>query len=415
MDRNSEETAMTMEKPAHHRVPVVRIENIRVHPNADKLAIVDTLGYQTVVGKDQFKPGDLAYFIFPDSVVPQKDEFSFLWEGRVFEGEVPERYRRVKAKKLRKEWSEGLLMPLEHKSYKDYGDGYNQENAGVWRTKWYVATTEVKEGDDISEILGIYHYEPPEPATLPGDCEKGPSYGRRWPHSAKGWFYFLLRKATFNYFDKYGVTDSGRERGPQNGLPIYDVEAYKNHKNIFQNDEEVVITEKIHGSNFRAIWSDGKLFVGSRKLWKKDKSGCVWRKAARHSPWLEQWCHQNPGYAVYAEVVPTQDNFNYGVKPGDAQIHVFDILTPDGTWVDWKTIKTNPQFTAPYLNWVPILDQRYFQENVVKSLADGPSKVLGANHRREGCVIKPIQERQVKNLGRVILKVVSNEFLTNEK
>jgi hypothetical protein len=66
--------------PEHHKVRVVRINEILVHPNADRLAIVKVLGYQVVVGKEDFKVGDLAYFVPPDSVVPERNEFHFLWK-----------------------------------------------------------------------------------------------------------------------------------------------------------------------------------------------------------------------------------------------------------------------------------------------------------------------------------------------
>jgi hypothetical protein len=376
--------------PEHHKVPVVKIDNIQLHSNADKLDIIKVFDYQAVVPKGQFKTGDLGYYIFPDSVVPQTDEFKFLWEGRGFEGEVPVKYRRIKAKKLRGEWSEGLLMPVPDNQVYEVGS-------------------------DLAEFLGITHYEPPEPTNLAADCEKGPSYGRRWPHSFKGWFFFLLRKATFNYFDKYGTTDSGRERGPNSGLPVYDVEALKAHQHAFELGEEVVITEKIHGSNARYVFIDGKMWAGSRKLWKKESSGCIWRKGLQQNPWIETWCRQNPGYAIYGEITPTQDGYNYGNKPGEIRFFVFDVRKPDDTWVDWIELKRDPRYEPVLNNWVPILDERLYQEATVKSLSDGPSKVAGANHRREGIVVKPVFERQLRHLGRVQLKVVSNEFLNSEK
>lgn len=51
-------------------VNVVRVGPVTTHPNADKLELTMVGGYQMVIGKDQFKEGDLAVFIQPDSVVP---------------------------------------------------------------------------------------------------------------------------------------------------------------------------------------------------------------------------------------------------------------------------------------------------------------------------------------------------------
>src|SRR5271157_2398245 len=70
---------MLNEKPLNHQVLIVRIPEPRVHPNADTLELLDILGYQVVAKKGNFKVGDLAVFIQPDSVVPQTAPFRWLW------------------------------------------------------------------------------------------------------------------------------------------------------------------------------------------------------------------------------------------------------------------------------------------------------------------------------------------------
>jgi len=47
-------------------------------------------------------------------------------------------------------------------------------------------------------------------------------------------------------------------------------------------------------------------------------------------------------------------------------------------------------------------------------LADGKTTVPGAKGIREGFVIRPVKERHVRGLGRLILKVVSNSFLEKD-
>src|ERR1700722_12216428 len=100
-----------------HRVNVVRIEEILPHPNADTLGIVYIEGYQCVIKKDAYKVGDLAIYIQPDTIVPDLKPFEFLWAERAFDGPVPEKYRRITVRRFRKEWSEGLLMPVS-----DFGE-----------------------------------------------------------------------------------------------------------------------------------------------------------------------------------------------------------------------------------------------------------------------------------------------------
>ena len=48
----------------------------------------------------------------------------------------------------------------------------------------------------------------------------------------------------------------------------------------------------------------------------------------------------------------------------------------------------------------------------VAAYAEGPSQVPGADHVREGCVIKPASERTHPDLGRVQLKIVGIEYLS---
>lgn len=106
---------------AEHTCDVIRIK-LEPHPNADSLSLVQVGDFQCAVRTEDWKDGDLAVYIPPDSVVPETKEFEFLGKNR-----------RIKARKLRGEWSVGLLIP---------------------------AITSAKVGDDCMEELGIIHYEP---------------------------------------------------------------------------------------------------------------------------------------------------------------------------------------------------------------------------------------------------------------
>lgn len=65
-------------------------------------------------------------------------------------------------------------------------------------------------------------------------------------------------------------------------------------------------------------------------------------------------------------------------------------------------------------HWVPVLYTGPFDWEVIKTLVDGPTTVPGAKGIREGIVIRPLKERHVRGLGRLILKVVSSEFLLKD-
>lgn len=106
-----------------HETRVIRIGTARVHPNADALEILDVWGFQCVVRKGEWQPGDLAAYIEPDSIVPATEQFAFLKDSR-----------RIKVRRFRGVYSQGLLVkPPEG----------------------------AKEGDDVFSLMGIEHYEPP--------------------------------------------------------------------------------------------------------------------------------------------------------------------------------------------------------------------------------------------------------------
>src|SRR3954471_12962827 len=184
-----------------HRVEVIRINQVAPHPNADRLDVVSIYGYTTCVVKGSFAEGTLAAFIPPDSVVPDNETFAFL-DGHL----------RIKAKRLRGIVSYGFLVP---------------------------APEGAEEGEDVAELMGVRHYEPPEPLSMRGDTVAAPA----------------------GYH------------------PEYDVDALLRYPDLFADGELVWVTEKIHGTNARYTCVDGEMFAGSRGQWKKENRGSVWWNA----------------------------------------------------------------------------------------------------------------------------------------
>ena len=78
------------------------IVDIQPIPEADKIVTATVLGWQIVVKKDEFKVGDLVSYIQIDTVVPETEQFDFLRERKY----------RVRTIKLRKQISQGLIVPL---------------------------------------------------------------------------------------------------------------------------------------------------------------------------------------------------------------------------------------------------------------------------------------------------------------
>ena len=386
-----------MSEKKNHQVNIVRLGEPRVHTNADSLELFDIGAYQVVTKKGNFKAGDCGVYIQPDSVVPQTEPFSFIWEpyatehmaqdGVVIHGDydsVPEKRRRITVRKFRGEWSEGLLLPLS--------EFPELVSVGIV----------LSVGTDISELLGITHYDPDKGKESAADVETF-KRKRKGPHTLKGWFFFLLHKLTGKSFAKGSYSDN--EDGTD--MPVFDVDALKHYKDAFDPEEIVEVTEKIHGSNARFVFRDEHMFAGSRTQWKAEGANCIWRNVLRVQPWIEEWCRAHPGYGLYGEVTPTQgEKFQYG--SAEPQLFVFDIRTPEGTWMSREEVQT--MFVH---EWVPVFYIGPYK-NIPWELVDGQTTVPGAKGIREGFVIRPVVERHVRGLGRLILKVVSNAYLSKE-
>jgi hypothetical protein len=401
---------------ANHQANIVKIEMILPHPDPEtvNLEIIPIGEYQVVVRKGEFKVGDLSVYIQPDSVVPQTEPFRFIWQpyldslgadpmpsdpniiwkdlGPV---PVPIKKRRITVRRFRKEWSEGLLMPLaDVVSFPVYnGDGIGI-NDHIYKV-----------GDDVSDLLGITHYVPESDGEeTKADCGAAPKRKIRYPRTLKGWFRFIWSHITFN------------KRGCEQAIivnftiPTYDVESLKNYPHAFTEYEPVFVTEKIHGSNSRFVAIDEKLYIGSHYQWKRAGGSDVWNKVIRQHEWISKWCFAHPGMALYGESVPTQGKFNYGCKKDETKFFVFDVWDSNkNEWVhhlDWNGIRIPQDYIVPVLYVGP------YDRETIQKMVDGQSSVVGANHLREGVVIKTHSPyRHMRGIGRLQLKVVSNAFL----
>lgn len=112
--------AWTLEKD-RKLARIVTIDKVSEHKGADRLELVTIGGWQCVSSKGNFKKGDRAIYCEIDSLLPtdNKELFGFLEnrnsDNRNIDGV---RYHRLTTAKLRKELSQGLLVPIPEK-YKD--------------------------------------------------------------------------------------------------------------------------------------------------------------------------------------------------------------------------------------------------------------------------------------------------------
>jgi RNA ligase (TIGR02306 family) len=113
---------------------VEKIDAVLEHTNADSLEIVVVRNCRVIVPKGKYKFNDNIIFLWPDSILPDAPWSAFYRA----------RSSRVKACKLRGEWSFGIVETPEAVGY----------------------TGLMTLGLDLSEALGITKYEPPLPQDL---------------------------------------------------------------------------------------------------------------------------------------------------------------------------------------------------------------------------------------------------------
>jgi RNA ligase (TIGR02306 family) len=371
-----------------HSTPVF-VPDLLPHPNADSLSLVKVPGttYQVVTRTDSWQPGQLAAWIEPDSLVDtRRPEFDFLADRAKYTADSEPQpgapYARVTAIRLRGELSYGLLVPL------DTVKGSNPPRAHILLATTYVDPVygtdeplwrEVYEGADATDALGIEHYEPP--------------------------------------VKSQGAQGGDSVPGPAGYFPTYDVEALAKYERAFTLGESIVATEKIHGANARFVYveADDRVWCGSRREWKAP--GSLWHRALDAHPEVEEWLRRLPGYTLYGEVYGPVQSLRYGLT--EPRIAIFDVLRPDGTWLSWDRQYSDEGCLADLyaeglLPMVPLLEIGSYDPDLVESLATGSSRVPGAQHIREGVVIRPVRERRLDDGTRCVLKAINPDYLVKE-
>lgn len=314
---------------AEHTCDVVEVK-LETHPNADSLSLVMVGDFQCVVRTSDWADGDLAIYIEPDTIVPKTKEFEFLGE-----------HRRIKARRLRGEWSVGLLIP---------------------------APTDAKVGDDYFAKLGLEHYVP----------------------KVSGHF----------------STGGENILAPPGIYPKYDVLNFRKYSDCFEDGEEVILTEKLHGccSSFTCV--NDTVYCKSRNHWKKENVDNLWWKVLNQDMALESWLRHHQDLTVFGEIFGQVQNLKYGSTNGRIFFAAFDILK-NGRWLDFDEAR---DISSP-LPWVPLVFRGPYDKEKVLVMAEEDSSYPGANHYREGVVIAPVHERAHRKIGRVKLKIVGNRYL----
>ncbi len=355
------------------------IKEVNPHPNADRLELAKVRGWHCVVSKGVYKPGDLCVYIPIDSVLPQALEETLFSNAK-----VKLTKGRIKTIRLRGAVSQGLVASIE-----TIGNYLNDSN--------------LKEGDELTEALEIKKWEPAPPKFQQFKGMKKSTKKQVNPH-----------------FGKYT-----------------DLQNIKNYDELFKPEDYVAVTEKIHGTNFRAGWvpfyadtfwkkvkkffgvAPGFEFVyGSHNVQLQGKHQQIYYDTNVYYKTVQQYDLMNKipfGYVVYGEIYGDgiQKNYNYGLRQ-ETGLVVFDIKTFIDTESQNGHYMSYDNAMAMCSLWnlpkVPLLYRGKFQDLNIESLYKGSSTLSREQKVREGVVICAETEENTY-AGRKKLKCINPEYL----
>jgi hypothetical protein len=387
---------------------ITLIKEIRKHPNADRLFLTSCFGNQCIIDGN-YKIGDIVIYFPTDgrlseefcevnNLIGHTDPATGIKSGGYFDSR-----RKVSTLKLRKEVSDGFVIPIESLSY----TGVNLKT--------------LKEGMMITEVNSHKI------------CEK------------------YITVATRSQGQNQGKKN---KKGLKETIQYPNFHEHKDTENICYNYNQLkkgdvlIISCKMHGTSFRVSYTEEKKFTKLtnfiNNIFKKEliKPKISWKYIAgtrrvviknkdkykgfyNNEDFREKAHNQiigklNKGETVYGEIVgyvsenttimPSVSNkkmdkefikqygeetiFSYGCLPGQSEIYIYrmSITNSEGYEVDytWETIKRRCE--EMNIKTVIELDKFMYDGNEeelkkkIEILADGKDPI--GNHIREGCVIR---------------------------
>ena len=331
-------------------------------PGADNIELVTVGGWNAITKKGEYKVDDLVVVATTDAVIPQKlsDDLgvtNYLRKGQ-----------RVRTVKLRGVYSECLIVSL------------NQVFKSNMSAGGFV------EGQDMMETLGITKYEPPVKTVQ---------------LSVGG------RKIKYHQNPNFKV--------------YYKFPNQKNVPDMFSEEDEVVITRKLHGTNTRygivrkkklSIWDRVKMFFGnewagfeyvygSHNVEKgSDSQGFydtdVWKTVANtYDIRGKLWDHVKDTYepsdltegvVIYGEIYGAgiQKNYEYGLT--DVKFAGFDVQV-DGEYQPY--INETVHFDCLQLPQVELLYKGIWTKEIQDTFVFN-NFIEGTKVPHEGIVVKSV-------------------------
>jgi RNA ligase (TIGR02306 family) len=328
----------------------VPIKEVKPHPNADNLLLIEIMGWQVCTHKDTNpQVGELRVFIPPDAVLPQElaeqlDVVKYLKKGN-----------RVGQVKLRQEFSFGIAA------------------SNVW---------DFEVGQEVSEQLGITKYVQPLVPNS-GDQEQDHPLFTNYSH-VENWR---------NYPDLF-------TRGE---LVCYEEKIHGTNSKVglIQDGDDLIYMIGSH--NTRKKYVDP--VEGDPK-----KLSLYQYPLKLVEPMLEEIRITYHAHAVivYGEIFGRVQDLKYG-RNNELAYRAFDISV-DGKFLNWQ--EAEDWCRKHNVEFVPIVYVGPYSEEGMKECANQNTQLMPPEsaHMSEGVIIRPQEERYDPAFGRVILKYKSDAY-----
>lgn len=349
---------------------VQKVLNVTPIDGADAIETAHVLGWQVVIKKGEYKIGDLCVYIQIDTVTPETEQFDFLRERKY----------RVRTIKLRKQISQGLIVPLP---------------PGKW-----------KEGDDVTEIIGVKKYEKPD--NNPERFEK--------PRVPKIWYKKLWYIFKYNYLFKAlpGLQKKSRSPFPKHLVSITDEERIQNMPQVLNQyaGKEFVVSYKLDGSSITIIhnkaFGKSKFRICSRRFELHDKKNDwyrVFEKTDFKYEVLKIVAHFKTNDVIVQGECIGKFNGNHHNQQSDS-IRLFNIYVNGKRLNQKEFIDTCLKLNIPHC---PKYKITLLNHDLASILKESEIKdVLNPAVEAEGLVWRCIEDN-------MSFKVINNKYLLTEK
>ena len=326
---------------------IQKVAGIADIKGADRIELIKILGWNVVAKKDTHKKGELVLYIEIDSLLPEcNDAWKFLSKNStktvLIDGKSHTGYR-IKTIKLRNTVSQGLVIPIT--AVKE------------------LAGTELKEGQDVTEILGIVKYEKPVHVSM-----KQQAYGERPPF-----------------------------------VPKTDEDRIQICPEVLEMTGTFYVTEKLDGTSISIYSVGGKNGVCSRNLDLKESGGGAFWEITRKLKVLENIAGLD--IVLQGELVGSKIQGN-PYKINGHKIYFYNIFFPnEGRFGNYAELY---ELTSMFdLDIVPLIDDNFKLPNTVDKIVEYTSSIKSdLTDIHEGVVIRSHNAEK-----RISFKVINPDFL----